>query len=355
MVEGASLNPLVPWRTRTFPVDWAREFGVAGDLYLEIGFGDGRHTVRRARDEPEACFVGLEISSASVQRALRRVRREGAANVRLAKVGARFALRQLFAERSLAGIVVNFPDPWPKERHAGRRLLQRDFFRLAASRLRPGGAVELATDHPDYLERALEEAEMAGGFDASETRPPPAVSETKYALKWQAQGKALRYVTFRHDGSPVPAFPHLERPTIMPHALLTGTLPSHARFAKVVLAYADGHVVLHEVARSFGPTTDTGQRRAHTPGEAARAGGDPGEDEDATLLRPRWWVRASVDEPDIRQHVLVLIQQRSERQVIVRLEPFGDPIITPTVRGAVHAVTEWLLAGTALCVQARNY
>lgn len=351
MDERAPRSPVLPWRTRPFPVDWALEFGRPCDLHLEIGFGDGRYTVRRALDEPAAGFVGLEISSASVQRALRRLRREGVPNVRLAKAGAQFALRHLFAEHALSTVVVNFPDPWPKERHTERRLLQRSFFRLAASRLRPGGAVRLATDHPVYLAFALAEAREAGSFQALETAPPAAVFETKYALKWKAQGKPLHYVEFRYDGSPAAAFPHLERATTMPHALFTGTLPPSAPFAKVVLPYGEGHVILHEVASSFGPPAGDASERAHTPAEAARAA----TANDDGSVRPRWWVRASVDEPDIRQHLLVLVQQRDAREVIVRLEPFGDPVITPTVRGAVHAVVAWLEAATDLRLRERNY
>ncbi len=332
MDESPTLRPLLPWRTRPFPVDWEHEFGGGGELHLEIGFGDGRFTARRAVARPDAHFVGLEISSASVQRALRRVKRASIANVRLVKVGAQFALRQLFAPDSLSGIVVNFPDPWPKERHADRRLLQRDFFRLAASRLHAGGALCLATDHPDYLAFSLEQAELAGAFEAVQGPPPPAVFETKYALKWKEQGKPLHYVEFRYDGGPTDAYPPLERPTTMPHALLSGTLPASAPFDKVVLAYGEGHVILHEVARRFG-----------------------GADDDGDGAAERWWVRASVDEPDLRQHLLVLVRQRSADEVIVRLEPFGDPVITPTVRGAVHAVTEWLRSATDLTVAARNY
>ena len=117
---------LLPWRRLPFPVPWTEVFGRSRPLHLEVGFGDGRFTVRRAHAEPEHDFVGLDISSASVQRARARVARESVSNVRLLKVGAGFAVRHLFAPGSLASVVVNFPDPWPKERHAGHRLLQRD-------------------------------------------------------------------------------------------------------------------------------------------------------------------------------------------------------------------------------------
>src|SRR5690606_31598871 len=112
-------------------------------------------TVRRAQAEPNSRFVGLEVSSGSLQRALGRVKRSGVGNVRLIKSGAHVALRQLFAPGSVSAVVVNFPCPWPKEKHARHRLLQRGFFDLVASRLSTGGEVRLATDDPDYLGFAL--------------------------------------------------------------------------------------------------------------------------------------------------------------------------------------------------------
>jgi len=126
---------------------------------------------------------------------------------------------------------------------------------------------------------------------------------------------------------PAPAIDPWERPTIMPHALLRGTLPAKAPFDKRVDRYAEGHVILHELAAVLGGEDGAG----------------------------RWLVRATVEEPDLRQQLLVLAQQRTPDEVIVRLESFGDPLITPTTRGCVHAVTEWLLAATDLSVTARNY
>lgn len=323
-------SPLLRWRALPFPADWNDIFGFTGPLELEVGFGDGRFTVRRALAEPETRFVGLEVSSGSLQRAMRRVRRSDTTNVRLAKAGAAFALRHLFAPASLRAIVVNFPDPWPKERHAKHRLLRRSFFDLAAARLEPGGDVRLATDHPDYLAFALAEAEASGRFDVLTPEPPPEVFETKYALKWRDQGKPLHYVVFRRREADAPVIPPLERPTTMPHALLRGALPEAAPFEKTVLTYEDGHVILHEAARVLG-----GEEGGSAVG--------------------RWLVRATVEEPDLKQQLLVLVQQRAPDEVIVRLESFGDPIITKAVRGAVHGVTEWLAAATPLRVTARNY
>ena len=330
IVQETATSPLLPWRRADFPVAWAEVFGKAAPLHLEIGFGDGRYTVRRALDEPEEVFVGLEISSASLQRALAKVKRSNLSNVRLLKVGANFALKNLFAPRSLSSVTVNFPDPWPKERHVKNRLLQRSFFELAASRLVAGGTLRLATDHSDYVQFALQEAAASGLFSALEQEPPAAVFETKYALKWKGQGKPLYYRVFTYSGADTLEFPILERPLHMPHALLTGTLPRDITFEKRVLPYGGGHVILHEVADSLGS--------------------------DDTVQGEKWLVRATVDEPDLRQQLLVVVKRRSDNELIVRLESFGDPIITKSVRGAVHGVTEWLLSLPGdLQVKERNY
>lgn len=335
----APSGPLLPWRRYRFPLAWDNQFPVSGPLHLEIGFGDGRYTVRRAQDAPEERFVGLEISSASLQRGLTNVRRRGLANVKLLKVGAGFGVQHLFAPQTLASITVNFPDPWPKERHEKNRLLQADFFRLAASRLEPGGAVLLATDHPDYLAFAQAQARMTGLYRLESAEPPAAVFETKYALKWKTMGKPLFYQIFLTTGAPAPSYPSLERDALMPHALLTGQLPTHLAFDKQVTPYAGGHVILHEVARSLG--TDAAEPDAEQP-TAHRS--------------EKWLVRATAEEAELRQQVLVSVRARGAGGLIVGLEPFGDPVVTPVVRGAVHAVTEWLLTLPAdLKVEARSY
>lgn len=324
-------GPLLPWRRYRFPLEWDKQFSASGPLHLEVGFGDGRYTVRRALEEPGARFVGLEISSASLQRGLRNVQRRGLENVKLLKVGAAFAVQHLFAPHTLQSVTVNFPDPWPKERHEKNRLLQDAFFKLAASRLTPGGAVLLATDHPEYLGFARAQSQVSGLFALEEAEPPAAVFETKYALKWKTMGKPLFYQVFRYGAATPPEFPSLERPTTMPHALLTGRLPAQLSFRKQVTPYAGGHVILHEVARSLGADDGDGY----------------GE---------RWLVRATVEEPDLRQQVLVSVRARGEDGLIVGLEPFGDPVVTPVTRGAVHAVTEWLLTLPAdLKAHTRSY
>lgn len=316
----------LPWRRLAHPVDWAGAFGRTAPLHLEVGFGDGRFTAAEALARPDEDFVGLEVSGTSLLRGLRRMRGQAIGNVRLLKAPAEVAVRQLFAPGSLSSIVVNFPDPWPKERHERHRLLQADFFRLAADRLRRGGELRLASDHLPYVAFAREQA-LASGVATLLDRPAPeAVFQTKYALKWREQGKPLYYQVFVLDGGGVPSpQPALGRPDQMPHALLRGALPQDAPFEKIVhRAQSGGHVVVHEAAKAIG--------------------------EDG-----RWWFRVTVDEGELVQQLLLVAQRREEDELIVRLESFGDPLITPAVREAVGAVSDWLAAQPGLELVARNY
>lgn len=121
----------------------------------------------------------------------------------------------------------------------------------------------------------------------------------------------------------------------MPHALLSGQLPPRLEFSKQVTPYSGGHVILHEVLQSLG--ADDGSGDSSNGGE-------------------KWLVRATVEEPELRQQVLVSVRSRRAGGLIVGLEPFGDPVVTPVTRGAVHAVTEWLLTLPAnLRVETRSY
>lgn len=319
--------PHFSWRTAPFPTPWDEVFNFSGPLVLEVGFGDGRHTVDLARAEPCTRFVGVEVSVGSTRRALSRVGRAGVHNVRLAKLPADLALRQLFAPDSLDAVIVNFPCPWPKKRHAHHRLLNRAFFTLAAARLKVHGEVRLATDDPDYLAFAKLEGAASGYFVARESTPPRVVLNTKYALKWREQGKRVYYATFSRTAVAAPLVTPWEREEKMPHSLLAGRLNDVGPFEKLVTEYGDGHVIVHELATSLGGEGETGRLLA----------------------------RVTVQEPTLRQQLLVIVQQRAPQEVIVRLENFGEPLITKTVRGAVHAVTEWLLTRTDLELKAREY
>ena len=333
LTDEAWSEPLLPWRKFYFPIDWSKQFSTDHlNLHLEIGFGDGRYTVHRALREPEAHYVGLEISSGSIQRAVKSIKRAGLENVVVLKAAAEFAVQHLFPENSLESITVNFPDPWPKEKHEKNRLLQKSFYHLASTRLKDGGVIKLATDHPDYFEFACREATESGLYTLVDAEAPEAVFETKYALKWKEMGKPLFYKRFElkektTSKQNTAGFPSLQRGLEMPHSILKGTIPTEVPFEKQVLEYSHGHVVLHEVSKSW-------SKKDHG----------------------RLLIRTTISEPHLKQQLLVLVKQRKDEEIVVGLASFGDPIITKTTRGAIHAATEWLLSlDQGLEVQKRDY
>lgn len=309
---------------------------------LEVGFGDGRFWPHFAATFPEAPnYLGVEISGVSLLKAARRLRQAGLTNTVLTRMPATPLIREVVPEGGLDAIIVNFPDPWPKAGHEEHRLLRAPFFRLAASRLKPGGAVLLTTDHEEYFEFARREAEASGVMRVDLTDPPPAALETKYARKWRDLGLGARHARFvptahpHVPGAPITRYPDQEDSPDVPHAILTLPEPfAPAEFHKHTARGgqtredpAGWTVVLLDLYRSLGT--------------AARFG-------------PSWVILAHVVEGELTQEVLIDLTAREDGTHLVRLARFGGPVVTPGVKAAVGTVAGWLEARGAT-VRHRGY
>ncbi|WP_079419217.1 tRNA (guanosine(46)-N7)-methyltransferase TrmB [Thiomonas intermedia] len=152
----ATLGPrwIVPFAD-TAP-DWSAVFDRNAPRVLEIGFGMGDATAQIAASRPETDFIGVEVHPPGVGALLQRIDAAQLGNLRIVQFDAVQVLRQMIAPRSLDGLHIYFPDPWPKKRHHKRRLIQPEFVHLAVSRLRPGGYLHCATDWQPYAEHMLE-------------------------------------------------------------------------------------------------------------------------------------------------------------------------------------------------------
>jgi tRNA (guanine-N7-)-methyltransferase len=117
---------------------------------MEIGSGMGETTAAIAAAHPELDLVAVEVHGPGVGSLLNRVAAAQLTNVRVIRHDAVEVLGRMVDDGSLSAIHLFFPDPWPKKRHHKRRLVQPDFARLAAAKLRPGGVLHVATDWPDY-------------------------------------------------------------------------------------------------------------------------------------------------------------------------------------------------------------
>ena len=168
-------------------------------LILEIGSGMGETTIEIAKLHPELDFVAVEVHGPGVGSLLNAIDREKLTNLRVIRHDALDVLEDMVAEGTLAGIHLFFPDPWPKKRHHKRRLVQREFAALAASRLMPGGILHAATDWPDYADWMEEVFRNEALLE-----PAPAGLIARPVTKFESRGRRLghpvRDLVFRRKG-----------------------------------------------------------------------------------------------------------------------------------------------------------
>jgi tRNA (guanine-N7-)-methyltransferase len=131
-------------------------FGRAAPRTLEIGFGNGEHLASLAATHPERDYLGIEVHRPGVGHLLLLAQTHHLSNIRVSSHDAVEVLRDQIAPASLDEVLVLFPDPWHKKRHHKRRLIQRPFVELIASRMRAGGVFKLATDWEEYAVQMLE-------------------------------------------------------------------------------------------------------------------------------------------------------------------------------------------------------
>ncbi|WP_394730538.1 tRNA (guanine(46)-N(7))-methyltransferase TrmB [Altererythrobacter sp. GH1-8] len=136
------------------PVSAEVLFGEDCPLHFEIGFGGGEHLAYRADLLPNHGFIGAEPFLNGVAQALSHIEDGRLANVRLFHGDAIDVLKRL-PDCSLTMIYLLHPDPWPKNKHAKRRMMNDGPVQLFAAKLKPGGELRFGTDHAVYLRHAL--------------------------------------------------------------------------------------------------------------------------------------------------------------------------------------------------------
>lgn len=171
------------------------------EVWLEIGFGGAEHMIAQARANPHVAVIGCEPFEEGVVKALAAIADGGLGNIRLHADDARPLLRWLPAA-SLARAFILFPDPWPKKRHAKRRLFSAPVLDELARVMRPGGELRFATDWGDYARHALYAAATQKSFSWAAASPadwrqrPPDWPQTRYETKAIAQGRRSYFFRF---------------------------------------------------------------------------------------------------------------------------------------------------------------
>lgn len=142
---------------------WQEVFGNSHPVHIEVGMGKGRFLTELARLHPEINYIGIERYTSVLLRAVEKLQKEEKQpeNLYFLCIDAR-DLPDIFEKGEVAKIYLNFSDPWPKDRHAQRRLPSRQFLERYDKILAADGDVEFKTDNRGLFEFALEEIEPAG-------------------------------------------------------------------------------------------------------------------------------------------------------------------------------------------------
>lgn len=140
---------------------WKELFGNNNPIHIEIGMGKGRFIMDMARLHPEINYIGIEKYSSVLIRGIQKMEAEELPNLYFIRMDAE-EIVDVFGQGEVAKIYLNFSDPWPKDRHAKRRLPSREFLARYNEILTKEGNLEFKTDNKDLFMFALEELEPAG-------------------------------------------------------------------------------------------------------------------------------------------------------------------------------------------------
>lgn len=141
---------------------WRNVFGNDRPIHIEIGMGKGRFIMDMAKAHPDINYIGIEKYSSVLLRAIQKMEQEEALpNIRFIRMDAE-TITEVFREKEVERIYLNFSDPWPKDRHAKRRLPSKEFLARYDKILAKEGHLEFKTDNKELFLFALEELESAG-------------------------------------------------------------------------------------------------------------------------------------------------------------------------------------------------
>ena len=186
------------------PGKWHALFGNQQPIHLEIGMGKGKFIHTMAMEHPEINYLGIEKYSTVLLRAVQKMEAMELPNLKFLRMDAE-EITQVFGPGEVDRIYLNFSDPWPKDRHAKRRLPSKEFLARYDQILAKDGWIEFKTDNRALFDFAVEELEPAGWKAKVVTydlHADPALMEgnvmTEYEEKFSAMGNPIcKYVICR--------------------------------------------------------------------------------------------------------------------------------------------------------------
>lgn len=177
---------------------WREIFENENDIYIELGCGKGKFITTLAEKFPDRNYIGIEGQGSVILRALEKTEQKELANVRFIHLFAA-DVKTYFAADELAGIYLNFSDPWPKRRHEKKRLTHSVYLEGYRHILKPGGQIEFKTDNEELYGFTVKSV-ISGNMilpEKSEDLHHSALSAreitTEYEEKFKEMGRKIYY------------------------------------------------------------------------------------------------------------------------------------------------------------------
>jgi tRNA (guanine-N7-)-methyltransferase len=201
--EAVAVNEYVIREPEQYKGKWSALFDNNNPIHVEIGMGKGKFIMQLAASNPEINYVGIEKYSSVLLRALEKRKQMELSNLYFIRFDAEY-LTEIFDKEEISRIFLNFSDPWPKDRHARRRLTSGEFLGRYDRCLKMTGEVVFKTDNRVLFDFSVEEARLAGWklkevtYDLHHSEYLTGNVMTEYEEKFTAIGNPIhRLVAYR--------------------------------------------------------------------------------------------------------------------------------------------------------------
>ena len=183
--------------------------GCSDTAELDMGCGKGTFATMLAARYPARTVLAADMLSDRLRKLVRRNRRENVTNMIVLKCEARMLIARILPDACLDRLHILCPDPWPKDKHRGNRLLSSDFMTQIHRVLKPGGVWHFSTDDPAYHDAVTRAAAASGLFrEDSAALADIADLKTDFELLWNSEGKTVRHHGWVKLPLPRPAIGH---------------------------------------------------------------------------------------------------------------------------------------------------
>lgn len=183
---------------------WKDIFANDNPIHIEIGMGKGKFITELALRNSEINFIGIEKYSSVLIRAVDKRRELDIDNLVFIRMDAEY-IKDVFGENEVSKIYLNFSDPWPKDRHAKRRLTSRQFLARYDSILKKDGTIEFKTDNRELFDFSMEEVPQAGWqvteytYNLHESNMAEGNIMTEYEERFSSMGNPIHKMVIKRE------------------------------------------------------------------------------------------------------------------------------------------------------------